>query len=99
MITSGGTLANITALWCAPNRALGSQDGFNGVESKGLAVALRFYGYDGAVIIGSNSMHYSFDQAADVLGIDNRNLIKVPTDRQSASMSLHCERRSKYASC
>lgn len=83
IITSGGTLANFTALWCARNRGLGPQDGFDGVESEGLAAALRFYGYDGAVIIGSNSMHYSFDKAADVLGIGNRNLIKVPTDRHN----------------
>ncbi len=83
IITSGGTLANITALWCARNRGLGPQDGFDGVQSEGLAAALRFYGYDGAVIIGSNSMHYSFDKAADVLGIGNRHLIKVPTDRHN----------------
>ena len=83
IITSGGTLANLTALWCARNRRLGPQDGFDGVESEGFAAALRFYGYDDAVIIGSNSMHYSFDKAADVLGIGNRNLIKVPTDRHN----------------
>lgn len=81
IITSGGTLANITCLWCARNRTLGPQDGFGGVESEGLAAALEFYGYRGAVIIGSSSMHYSFDKAADVLGIGRQNLIKVPTDR------------------
>ncbi len=83
VITSGGTVANLTALWCARNRRLGPQDGFDGIESEGLAAALRFYGYDDAVIIGSNSMHYSFDKAADLLGIGNRNLIKVPTDRHN----------------
>jgi putative pyridoxal-dependent aspartate 1-decarboxylase len=83
IITSGGTLANITALWCARNRALGRQDGFAGVESEGLAAALKFYGYNGAIIIGSSSMHYSFDKAADVLGIGNQSLIKVPTDRNN----------------
>lgn len=83
IITSGGTLANLTALWCARNRALGPQEGFAGVESEGMAAALKFYGYDGAVIIGSSSMHYSFDKAADVLGIGNQNLIKLPTDRDN----------------
>src|SRR5215216_6095122 len=52
IVTSGGTLANITALWCARNRALRPQDGFAGIESEGLAAALKFYGYDSAVIIG-----------------------------------------------
>lgn len=83
IITSGGTLANITALWCARNRTLGPQNGFAGVEKEGLAAALEFYGYDEAVVIGSNSMHYSFDKAADVLGIGRQNLIKVPTDRHN----------------
>jgi glutamate decarboxylase len=83
IITSGGTLANITGLWCARNRTLGPQDGFGGVESEGLAAALEFYGYHGAVIIGSNSMHYSFEKAADVLGIGRQNLIKVRSDRHN----------------
>jgi glutamate decarboxylase len=83
IITSGGTLANITALWCARNRTLGPQKGFGGVEKEGLSAALDFYGYHGAVVIGSNSMHYSFDKAADVLGIGRRNLLKVPTDRHN----------------
>lgn len=66
IVTSGGTVANITALWCARNRALGSQDSLAD-----------------AVIIGSSAMHYSFDKAADVLGIGARNLLKVPTDRNN----------------
>jgi putative pyridoxal-dependent aspartate 1-decarboxylase len=77
---SGGTAANITALWCARNAALGSKDGFLGVEKEGLSAALEHYGYKGAAIIGSNLMHYSFDKTTDLLGIGTRNLIKLPTD-------------------
>jgi putative pyridoxal-dependent aspartate 1-decarboxylase len=80
ILTSGGTAANITALWCARNAALGACDGFAGVEQEGLASALNFYGYQRAVIIGSRLMHYSFDKAADLLGIGTRNLIKIPVD-------------------
>lgn len=83
IITSGGTLANLTALWCARNRSLGPRDGFAGVESEGLAAALKFYGHRGAVVIGPGSMHYSFDKAADVLGIGRQNLLKAPTDRRN----------------
>ena len=81
IVTSGGTTANITALWCARNSRLGRTDGFAGVEAEGMDAALRYYGYDGAAIIGSAAMHYSFDKAADLLGIGARNLIKVPVDR------------------
>jgi glutamate decarboxylase len=80
ILTSGGTTANIAAMWCARNAVLGAKDDFFGVEKEGLTAALNFYGYKGAVIIGSELMHFSFDKAADLLGIGNRGLIKVPVD-------------------
>jgi len=83
ILVSGGTVANITALWCARNTVLGACDNFAGVEKEGLAEALDFYGYKGATIIGSNLMHYSFDKAADLLGIGSQNLIKIPVDARN----------------
>lgn len=83
ILVSGGTAANITALWCARNASLGAKEGFLGVEKEGLTAALEFYGYTGAVIIGSELMHYSFDKAADLLGIGTRGLIKVPCTRNN----------------
>jgi putative pyridoxal-dependent aspartate 1-decarboxylase len=80
MVVTGGTLANLTALWCARNAALGATAQFKGVESEGLPAALAFHGYKDAVIIGSTLMHYSFDKIAGLLGIGDRNLIKIPTD-------------------
>ncbi|NMG06765.1 putative pyridoxal-dependent aspartate 1-decarboxylase [Brasilonema sp. UFV-L1] len=80
ILVSGGTVANITALWCARNNALGPKDDFLGVEKEGLAAALDFYGYKGAAIIGSELMHFSFDKAADLMGIGTHRLIRVPTD-------------------
>ena len=80
MIVSGGTLANITALWCARNSALRAKNGFTGIEKEGLLAALEFYGYRDAVIIGSALMHYSFEKAADTMGIGTRNIIKIPVD-------------------
>jgi glutamate decarboxylase len=80
ILTSGGTTANITAMWCARNAILGEKDDFLGVEKEGLTAALNFYGYKGAAIIGSELMHFSFDKAADLLGIGNRGLIKIPVD-------------------
>jgi glutamate decarboxylase len=34
------------------------------------------------VVIGSALMHYSFDKAADLLGLGRANLVRVPVDRQ-----------------
>ncbi|MGE5659088.1 MAG: pyridoxal-dependent aspartate 1-decarboxylase PanP [Actinomycetota bacterium] len=81
IMVTGGTLANITALWCARNVSLGPKNHFSGIEKEGLYAALEFYGYKGVVIIGSSAMHYSFEKAAGLLGIGDRHLIKVPTDR------------------
>lgn len=81
ILVSGGTVANITALWCARNASLKAKDEFLGVEKAGLPAALDFYGYKGAVIIGSELMHYSFDKAADLMGIGTDSLIRIPSDR------------------
>jgi glutamate decarboxylase len=80
IVTSGGTLANLTALWCARNRALGPCGDFRGIEREGLPAALRFYGYREAVVIGSESMHYSFTKAAGLLGLGEQGLVRVPID-------------------
>ncbi len=80
ILVSGGTTANITALWCARNAALGPKDNFLGVEKEGLTAALDFYGYKGAVVIGSELMHYSFDKAADLMGIGTHALMRIPAD-------------------
>lgn len=83
IIVSGGTLANITALWCARNSSLGPRDGFAGIEKQGLVAALKFYGYETSVIIGSRLVHYSFKKAADLLGIGVEGLIEVPVDKNN----------------
>ncbi|MBD2298126.1 pyridoxal-dependent aspartate 1-decarboxylase PanP [Nostoc sp. FACHB-190] len=80
ILVSGGTTANITALWCARNKSLGATHDFLGIEKEGLTAALNYYGYEGAVVIGSELMHFSFDKAADLMGISTKNLIRVPVD-------------------
>ncbi|HLU03640.1 MAG TPA: aminotransferase class V-fold PLP-dependent enzyme [Advenella sp.] len=68
IFTSGGTLANICALWTAMRLA----DATQAAEStKPLQAAER------PVIIGSELMHYSFDKGAQLLGAE---LHKVPVN-------------------
>jgi len=78
-----GTLANLTALWVARNTRFGPRPGFAGVESEGMAAALREYGFDRAVIVVSQLGHYSLRKAGGLLGIGNRNVISVPVDGNS----------------
>ncbi|KAI8828196.1 pyridoxal phosphate-dependent transferase [Chytriomyces cf. hyalinus JEL632] len=82
VFTSGGTIANLTAMWVARNRALGPKPevGFTGVDKEGLFAGLNVYGYKGAVILGSAMLHYSFKKAVDLLGLGDNGLGLVPVN-------------------
>lgn len=77
---SGGTIANITALWVARNNLLKADGKFKGIAREGLFQALKHYGYDGVAILVSERGHYSLKKAADVLGIGRDNVIAIKTD-------------------
>jgi glutamate decarboxylase len=77
---SGGTVANLTALWVARNRAFPAEGSFRGLHQEGLFRALKYYGYEGAAIVVSRRGHYSLRKAADVLGLGRESLIPVDTD-------------------
>ena len=77
---SGGTVANLTALWVARNNAFPAEGSFRGVHQEGLFRALRYYGCEGAAILVSSRGHYSLSKAADVLGLGREFLVAVDTD-------------------
>jgi len=77
---SGGTVANITALWVARNNLLKADGDFKGIAREGLFNALKHYGYDGLAILVSERGHYSLKKSADVLGIGQDSVIAIPTD-------------------
>jgi glutamate decarboxylase len=80
VMASCGTLANLTALWCARNNCFPTGNGAPGVEEDGLAAVLRYYDYEKAVVLGSSLVHYSIEKAAGVLGFGSRGVIKLPVD-------------------
>ncbi|RTE85647.1 MULTISPECIES: pyridoxal-dependent aspartate 1-decarboxylase PanP [Gammaproteobacteria] len=92
---SGGTIANITALWVARNRALPAEKGFAGVSAEGIAAGLQHYGLNRLVILVSERGHYSLSKAADVLGIGRKNLVPVATDENNRirtdDLRQHCQ--------
>lgn len=77
---SGGTIANITALWVARNKLFAPTQGFAGIAQEGLASGLAHYGYKRACVLVSERGHYSLSKAADVLGIGRGNLVAIATD-------------------
>ncbi len=79
-VTSDGTLANLTALLVAREKAFPPDGDFPGVRVAGMDKALRHYGYDRGVILVSTRGHYSIRKAASLLGLGEENTIEVPVD-------------------
>ncbi len=91
---SGGTVANITALWVARNKLLKPEGNFMGVAREGLHRAMKHYGYEDLAILVSERGHYSLKKSADILGIGQENVIAIPTDEHNKidcqKLSLKC---------
>lgn len=82
---SGGTVANITALWVARNNCLAARTGFKGIAREGLAAALQHYNYKQLGVMSSRRGHYSLAKAVDILGLGRDQLIKVDCPEQTLS--------------
>ncbi|MGQ8366226.1 pyridoxal-dependent aspartate 1-decarboxylase PanP [Glaciecola sp. 1036] len=78
---SGGTIANITALWVARNKILGPKGVFKGVSQQGLVSAYQHYGIKNLGVMASKRGHYSLGKAVDVLGIGRQNMLSVDSPR------------------
>ena len=94
-VTVDGTLANLTALWVAREKAFPPKRPFAGVNKDGMAAALTHYGYTSAVVLVSRLAHYSLDKSMDVLGLGSRSLIRIPVNAEN---QVNCTKlRSKIA--
>jgi putative pyridoxal-dependent aspartate 1-decarboxylase len=82
-LCSGGTVANISALWVARNKLLKADGDFRGVSREGLHRAMKHYGYQDLAILVSDRGHYSLKKSADILGIGQENVIAIPTDEHN----------------
>jgi len=80
---SGGTTANITALWAARNQMFPATDSFAGIAREGLHRAIKQSDYHDLAIVVSERGHYSLGKAADVLGIGRANVVSIKTDINS----------------
>ena len=77
---SGGTIANLTALWVARNRMFPANERGAGVAEEGLVAVLQREGLRGVAVFVSSRGHYSLAKSVDVLGLGRSSLISVPTD-------------------
>ena len=79
-VTSDGTLANLTALMVARERAFPPDGDFPGIRVAGVGPALRHYRYERAVILVSARGHYSIKRSANILGMGEENVLNIPVD-------------------
>ncbi|WP_462165835.1 pyridoxal-dependent aspartate 1-decarboxylase PanP [Pseudoalteromonas sp. GB43] len=76
---SGGTVANITALWIARNRLLKANGDYKGIAAQGLIAGMLHYGYKGLAVLVSERCHYSLGKTVDLLGIGRDNIVAIAT--------------------
>jgi glutamate decarboxylase len=87
-VTIDGTLANLTALVVARNKAFPAKGRFPGIRKAGIFESYKYYNCKRAVIIVSKRGHYSFDKIARIIGIGENNVIKVSVDSRN-KIDLH----------
>lgn len=80
VFTTGGTTANITALWVARNKSFPAKNGFKSIEKDGLMEAMTAHDVKKAVVLVSKRGHYSLKKAGGVLGLGNKNIIPIDVD-------------------
>lgn len=87
---SGGTVANMTALWVARNKMLCADGEFRGVAREGMAAALQHYGYARLGILSSKRGHYSLSKTVDLLGLGREQMLTIdcPTQKLSPEKAL-----------
>jgi glutamate decarboxylase len=93
---SGGTIANVTALWTARNRLCAPDGEFKGIAREGLVRALQHLDCRGLAVLVSQRGHYSLGKAVDLLGIGRDNLVRIETDDHNrinlAELRRECRR-------
>ncbi|WP_404341129.1 pyridoxal-dependent aspartate 1-decarboxylase PanP [Pseudoalteromonas mariniglutinosa] len=92
---SGGTVANITALWIARNRLLKADGSFKGIATQGLIAGMLHYGYKGLAVLVSERGHYSLGKTVDLLGIGRDNIIAVATNNDN-KVDVQAMRKKAY---
>lgn len=92
-VTLDGTLANLTAMLVARNKAFPLNQNFAGIDTEGIIAAYDEYNIEKSVIFVSIRGHYSIEKIAGIIGIGRDNVIKIPVDSNNkANISfLKCE--------
>ncbi|NOX34013.1 MAG: putative pyridoxal-dependent aspartate 1-decarboxylase [Deltaproteobacteria bacterium] len=80
VFTTGGTTANLTAMWVARNKSLPPKGKFESIEKNGFFEAMKAHGLERAVVLVSRRGHFSLKKAGGILGLGNQNIIPIDVD-------------------
>lgn len=80
VVTTDGTISNLTALLVARNRLFPPTSTFQGIAHAGVFAAYEYYNVERAVVLVSQRGHYSISKAARILGLGDDNIISIPVD-------------------
>ncbi len=82
-VTTDGTLANVTALLVARERAFPPDGDFPGIRIAGMHRAFQHYGCERAVVLVSTRGHYSIKKTVHLLGLGEENVVTIPVDEKN----------------
>ncbi|MBU2453119.1 MAG: aminotransferase class V-fold PLP-dependent enzyme, partial [Proteobacteria bacterium] len=80
VFTTGGTTANLTALWIARNKSFSPKENFESIEKNGFFEAMKAHNLEKAVVLVSKRGHFSLRKAGGILGLGNQNIIPIDVD-------------------
>ncbi|MCK5837449.1 MAG: aminotransferase class V-fold PLP-dependent enzyme, partial [Desulfobacula sp.] len=80
VFTTGGTTANLTALWVARNKIFPPRGNFESLEKNGFFEAMKAHDIERTVVLVSKRGHYSLRKAGGILGFGNQNVIPIDVD-------------------
>ncbi|WP_299982639.1 pyridoxal-dependent aspartate 1-decarboxylase PanP [Desulfobacula sp.] len=95
VFTTGGTTANLTALWAARNKSFPSKENFESIEKNGFFEAMKAHDLERSVILVSKRGHYSLKKAGGILGLGNRNIISIDVDSNRSIDLVKLENKIK----
>ncbi|MBU8911117.1 MAG: putative pyridoxal-dependent aspartate 1-decarboxylase [Desulfobacterales bacterium] len=80
VFTTGGTTANLTALWVARNKCFSPKGNFESIEKNGVFEAMKAHNLERSVVLVSKRGHFSLKKAGGILGLGNQNIIPIDVD-------------------
>ena len=95
IFTTGGTTANLTALWIARNKLFPAQGTFENIEKNGLFAAMKAHNLERVVVLVSKRGHYSLKKAGGILGIGHENIIPMDIDSNRSIDLIKLENKIK----